>query len=169
MLPCTAPQVRVGQRSGGGRTLSEEAPQAQQCDSETVVSANEQHLHGILQELRNQTFFRLVSINMDARCPLDDDPSEAGCTAEPLPFEAPPPCSLEMDEQSSERDEAAEHIDFDRSLAEDLATKVFDGEDVHGATFWCPRAPRRGDVCNLATSFASRSGTHFSSRSCTNL
>ena len=32
--------------------------------------------------------------------------------------------------------QAEEHIDFDRSLAEDLATKVFDGEDVQDAKFW---------------------------------
>ena len=54
------------------------------CDSETVKDANALHLSGILADLRNQTFFRLVSLNMSVACPLDtvDAPAPPSCSGD---------------------------------------------------------------------------------------
>ena len=81
------------------------------CNIEVVEEANSDHLHGLLDELTATTFFRLINVNMDGRCPYwgaspeeDDEPaceSKAEDTAVPLctlgtdgggdnPFGAPP-------------------------------------------------------------------------------
>ena len=64
------------------------------CNIEVVEEANSDHLHGLLDELTATTFFRLINVNMDGRCPYwgaspeeDDEPaceSKAEDTAVPL-------------------------------------------------------------------------------------
>lgn len=60
------------------------------CDINTVRKANSQHLHSILEELVNTTYFRLFKVPKDGKCPLDDDIEEEKnpelCEGSPFSF-----------------------------------------------------------------------------------
>ena len=51
------------------------------CDVETVTDANTKHLHSILQELMNSTYFRLFPVDLDKECPFLSSSEVPPCTS----------------------------------------------------------------------------------------
>jgi len=69
------------------------------CDVDDVEEANTEQLNGILDELANTTYFRLVKINLDAKCKFWDRTEGPKCnssTGEYAPNKPKTQCALDM-------------------------------------------------------------------------
>jgi hypothetical protein len=67
------------------------------CESETIISQNDNELHDLLQNLRNTTFFKIFKVNLQTECPFwEDNPACAmkGCSVLDLPKEQVPQCKF---------------------------------------------------------------------------
>ena len=81
------------------------------CSSESIEQANSAHLHSILSELSDLTFFRLVHVDNDGYCPLSTDEEGPTCGTLPPPVdsfsqestssEPPSLCNTESEQQSA--------------------------------------------------------------------
>ena len=76
------------------------------CSSESVEQANSAHLHSILSELADSTFFRLVHVDSEGFCPLTpaSEPSTCGTVPPTSPFDIQPRpetslCNVETEQQ----------------------------------------------------------------------
>ena len=112
------------------------------CSAESVDQANSAQLHSILAELSDLTFFRLVHVDSDGVCPLDNSEGPTCGTVEPPPlsFVAPSPagtlgggslCSVETEQ------EFASSVITQISVSERFAQREFprDNECVVEGTF----------------------------------